>query len=645
MYNHADFKRDLELFDFQPGQIMMNSKRFLLMNADSLGTLRRDLISNLGSERAKGFMIRYGWYCGYNDALSVKKQFPHATPEFLQQKGPSMHMLEGIVHAQISMLDIDLDKGKFFIDGIWKNSYEAEQHISHFGVSREPVCWTLLGYAGGYSSGLFSRKILYKEVACVGRGDDHCHFVGKPVEDWGEEIISDLPYYSEAKIAEELEKAYHQIQQQNKLLQQITGIHEQLNQMVLAGQDRQKIIETIGTMLGAPIIVEDRYNHPIVWWIPSDSKFDLENYLLGPHLKQNQNLRSWLHKVEKEKRAIDWVETDHTKGLLSRTTAPIILGEELIGYLSVIHTNGTQEELRHMMTARAAAVMGLDLLKERIKLETEHRLKGDFLDELLDESKSVFSLQSRARYMGYDLDRPHRFLLIEIDPTWVTVRTEKEQKQFLGMRKTLFDLVQSVVNKLNKHSMVIERSNGIVILAYTGADGLSIPQAVSEIQARQFEVLGSISISICISRESLSIEQLRTAFPECRNTLQVMVKAGRLGEVIYVEKMKTFDLLYAGPSQDQLLLYSKHLLAKLLQYDESYGGQLTQTLHVFLANDCNLQQTARALNISLSGLKYRLQRLQEVGGLTWDDPDERFNLQLALRILKANGIIKLTEDS
>lgn len=629
-----------DLLDSRPGQIMMKGQRFLLINADALGTLRRDLVSTLGRDRAKGFLLRYGWSCGYGDALAVRDQFHDTSDLLLQEQGPILHMLEGVAHVKICSLEVNLEQDHFFFEGTWLNSYEAEQHARHFGTAEDSVCWTLVGYAGGYSTGLFNRKILYKEVACVGSGDDHCRFVGRTVEAWGDEIHEELPYYEQSMIAEELDEAYRHIQQQHQFLKKIMSIHEQLNRMVLAGFDRQIIIKTVGQMLDSPVIVEDRHTRPLVWWLPPDSGADLQHYLLGPALERSASLQTWLGQIKREKRAGDWIPSGDDVGEPARTTAPMILGDEVMGYLSVIHVDGdTNVELRRMIAERAAAAMELDLLRERTKLETELRLRGEFLDTLLDESTTVESLENRARYMDRDFQRPHRFLLIDIAPPYSMVKTTKDHEQFLLTRKELFNIVYAVEREMHEHVMVVERPQGLLLLAQTGDTGVDSTKLAREILDRQRKSIDRLSISICISQESRSIEQLRSAFSNCRNTLDVMTRLGRHNDIFYTEEMSVFDLLYAGPSQDQVRSFAHRTVSDLLDYDETYGGELTQTLYAFLVNECNLQRTARALNISLSGLKYRLQRLREIGKFDLDDSNERFNLQLALRILLATGKI------
>ena len=224
----------------------------------------------------------------------------------------------------------------------------------------------------------------------------------------------------------------------------------------------------------------------------------------------------------------------------------------------------------------------------------------------------------------------------------LSLQTNKENQQMLTIRKKLVNLVRSVVNTYKRNAIIDEKREGIIILTDTGKDSEEFDLMIRNIQNRHREILQDLPFSICISRKSRSLQQLRTVFEECQNALNVMKRSGRNEEIIFVERMTLFDFLYASPSQDQLKVYAELVLEKLLEYDQKYSGtQLIQTLFVFLENKCNLQQTSRDLNVSSSGLKYRMRRLREIGEIDLEDPKERFNLQLALNILIANGRIPL----
>ncbi|MGB9846013.1 MAG: XylR N-terminal domain-containing protein, partial [Desulfotomaculales bacterium] len=163
---------DLKLEDFltlqkENGKNFLKNMRILILNAESLGVLRKDLICTLGTERAKGFLIRYGYACGYADAVSTMRDFPLQNETDTYYLGLLFHTWVGMAHAIPEEVQCQKEKRKWFCTGTWANSYEAEHHLKHFGPSTEPVCWTLTGYAGGFRTAYFGERVIYKEISCV----------------------------------------------------------------------------------------------------------------------------------------------------------------------------------------------------------------------------------------------------------------------------------------------------------------------------------------------------------------------------------------------------------------------------------------------------------------------------------------------
>ena len=212
----------------------------------------------------------------------------------------------------------------------------------------------------------------------------------------------------------------------------------------------------------------------------------------------------------------------------------------------------------------------------------------------------------------------------------------------LTIRKKVVNLVRSVVNTYKQKAIIDDKRECIIVLTDMKRNSNDFDLMIKNIQNRYREILPDLPFSMCISRESRSIEQLRIVFEECQNTQNVMKRLEQKEEIIFVEKITLFDLLYVSTSQDQLKMYAERVLENLFEYDLKYGGsQLIQTLCVFLENKCNHEQTSRDLNVSSSGLKYRMRRIREIGEINLEDPKERFNIQLALNILIANGKISL----
>lgn len=98
--------------------------------------------------------------------------------------GPLMHTVEGILHASTNILEFDREKNSFLMRGIWRNSYEAENHLRLYGQAKEPVCWTLSGYASGFGTGFMGSQVICVETMCQGMGDPYCRFELRTVEAW-----------------------------------------------------------------------------------------------------------------------------------------------------------------------------------------------------------------------------------------------------------------------------------------------------------------------------------------------------------------------------------------------------------------------------------------------------------------------------
>lgn len=197
--------------EFDYGSIRLSDKRMLMLHAGAVGSLRKELIDTLGIERARGLLTRMGYASGKRDAELARQVMPDLSDEEVLMVGPKLHSLEGIVRVSPIRYDIDIANGDFDGEFLWENSFEAEQHLKTFGVHHEPVCWTQIGYATGFTSAIMGRFILYKELDCRGKGDKQCRIVGRPSENW-EDADADLQYFQPDHVAEQLLQLQNEVE-------------------------------------------------------------------------------------------------------------------------------------------------------------------------------------------------------------------------------------------------------------------------------------------------------------------------------------------------------------------------------------------------------------------------------------------------
>jgi DNA-binding NtrC family response regulator len=203
-----------EVLDFRPeqGVIRLHDQRVVILSAAAMGLLRKELLDTFGADVARRLLLRFGYADGYHDAVNLRGLSSWTDPLDGLRAGPVLHTLEGIVRANIVRLDAS--GGHLHAEYDWHDSYEAQQHVHHYGVSPDAVCWSLVGYASGYASACTGQEVYFRESACLGQGATHCRVTGRDAESWGDAIDALRADFRGADLREEVERLHAIVKQQ-----------------------------------------------------------------------------------------------------------------------------------------------------------------------------------------------------------------------------------------------------------------------------------------------------------------------------------------------------------------------------------------------------------------------------------------------
>ena len=216
-----------ELLSFSPdgGIITFGGQRAVIFDTVALGLLRRTLIDTLGMTAARGVLTRFGYAHGWRVAETMKEAFPWDSEREWRIAGGRLHRLRGFVNFE----PVTTGEAEF-AEAIWKDSYEAEQHLLFQAQADEPVCWTSCGFASGYLSYCNGKAIYCIETRCRGKGDAACHMVGRAREEWGDEIAPQIAFYEKecvdgalARITEALKTTERQLRSRRQELARGAG--------------------------------------------------------------------------------------------------------------------------------------------------------------------------------------------------------------------------------------------------------------------------------------------------------------------------------------------------------------------------------------------------------------------------------------
>jgi sugar diacid utilization regulator len=264
---------------------------------------------------------------------------------------------------------------------------------------------------------------------------------------------------------------------------------------------------------------------------------------------------------------------------------------------------------------RAAALAALaEVAVADAREEAERRMRGGLIEELRSREIDATEATGKAARLGCDLARGAIALVAEINsasPSHATALVEAEYEGSLAEladgrlyavlparggddapEKTLQGAGR-IANRLRKHGMA----------------------AVSSFYPDPGELHRAI-------KEAELVLDVITREPEIADALEEGIAASGVYRLL-------FRALISDP--DEVGSFYRDTVEPLVRYDNQYRSDLLGTLDEYLASDCNMNATARAIFAHRHTVAYRLERVKELTGLDPQISEDRERLGLGIK--------------
>ena len=616
------------------GSLFIGDDRSVLTSISAFGTLRKNLIKNIGNERVKGFLIRYGWELGQEDANKVLKKNLNTVKDAILY-GPILHKMRGHAEIEVTKLEMKSENEKIsvHIEGIWRDSYEAEEHLRQFSLSHTPVCYTLSGYASGYLSKICNQMVIFKEVSCQAEGHGECKWVGKSLDYWDGEIDNELQFYQESPIVKELELTYEKLLEEKGNLEKSTIIHKKLTEEILQGNNLKSIAEVVYKETVTPGIIADDKHKPLAFSGLSSLQLNEVNEEFISYIQREQTSKSQSNKqVFQEIYKTSWIQLDHHARLIT----PIYLQKQIKGYCSFIYLNKpfSYSKIHEMIVERIASVSSHFLQNEITKFATEQRMMGNFFDEILrEEYQDEEEILRRGSFVHLDLSEPYRMAMIKYQ-----LQENNLKKEFL-FHEELGKAVTSYFHHKKGNILVGHRTKSVILLipsSYLEQDG--IDTYFEHLLCFLSEKFPEALFFAGVSKQSDRIGKAKDCYNEAYTALRMATMNKR---IMLFDSLGMIGPLINQNNEKEILQIARNTLGPLVDQLDHKKIDLLRTLYIFLANGGNLEQTSCENAMSLSGLRYRLSRIEALLNHNLRDPFYNYQLYLALQSLILIGELDL----
>jgi PucR family transcriptional regulator, purine catabolism regulatory protein len=311
----------------------------------------------------------------------------------------------------------------------------------------------------------------------------------------------------------------------------------------------------------------------------------------------------------------------------TRATAPdpiamersIVAGGQIVGVVLLLDLgsgDGGQPVLvDREEVLRAAALAALaEVAVADAREEAERKLRGGLIEELREREVESAGATSKAVRLGCDLARGAIALVAEISSASPSHATALVEAEYEG------SLAELVDGRL------------YAILPARGGD--DAPERTLQAAGRIANRLRKHGVA-AVSSFYPDPGELHRAIKEAELVLDVVTREPEIAEALEegIAASGVYRLLFRAliSDPDEVRSFYRDTVEPLVRYDNQYRSDLLGTLEEYLASDCNMNATARAIFAHRHTVAYRLERVKELTGLDPQISEDRERLGLGIK--------------
>ncbi|MFJ4186403.1 helix-turn-helix domain-containing protein [Kitasatospora sp. NPDC089509] len=388
----------------------------------------------------------------------------------------------------------------------------------------------------------------------------------------------------------ELNAANGLVRAHSAAVQRAEQAHDRLTDLVLRGAEVPDVAAAVAHLLDGEIAVLDAEGEPLAGRPAPGAE------LVGAVAASRAEGRSVRHGAL-------WV-------------CAVLAGHDTLGTM-VLRGRPDLDDADRRLFERASVVTALLLLLRRSVAETENRVRGELLTDLLTApERDPAGLTARGRRLGVDLARPHLVLVAE-----PADGTGDHRGRLAGAaRRYLF----------GSRGVSAEHGEAVVLLVPVTPGGTDDPERTAREAAERLARLAGFPATVGAGREAAGPAALAASYAEGLRCVRALRVLGRAGEGASSRTLGFLGVLLGdGHDVDGFVGAT---LGPLLAYDARRGTELVRTLRAYFDCGGSLTRAKDDLHVHVNTVVQRLDRVEALLGPDWNQPERSLELQLALRL-------------
>ncbi|MGE5485996.1 MAG: PucR family transcriptional regulator [Ignavibacteriales bacterium] len=446
-------------------------------------------------------------------------------------------------------------------------------------------------------------------------------------DDWQFPLVELPPDIGFADVIYEVLSAI--IHEQSAYLLQMLDVHSTLMRIMIGGGGLQKIADTLASLINSAVCILDVLNDRQAYSGVNEPQVETLMRLVREYTTPAKTpFQAQRSEIEVDGRRMGYL------------VMPLMVASECYGHVHIWETSHPLAGRDIHIVERLSVMSALEIARERSLREVERRYSNEFLSHLLSGRVEDDRIEMQhARALGWDLDRRYAVSLV------LALAPRDSGEEHLPDRDTKSRVLRELPRKmLEKGVHCLTGSKGDYLVVLVGVeDGARTSREINESAKGRIQhaweylsqALSGWDVRIGLGRHYPGIRGLQQSYQEAKQALRISDNMPLRTGVISFSDLGLYRFIYSKSKDREVQNYLEETVGRLLEYDRDKNTELIRTLQCYFEHHGNLRKVSQALFTHYNTVLYRLQRIKEISGMDLDCPEDRFNLEVALRLLPA----------
>ena len=298
-------------------------------------------------------------------------------------------------------------------------------------------------------------------------------------------------------------------------------------------------------------------------------------------------------------------------------------------YLVITETVSKFESLDCIAIENAVIALQYEFSRKQAIAELEKKYQNDIFNNLLNgKIISYAELKRNIELLNMDFNGFYRVLVFGL-----------EYQGRKNINQTLYNMtdVENSILQYSPDVKIYRDMDKIVVIQPTNHEQtqLECKQYISELKQFVEQQNNKLLVKIGVGKMVHGITHIKASYCEAQDALSfihIMDGFSDNSDILLFSELGIFKLLCQETNPNVLIEYIPESLQKLYNYKKSQQKELITTLKTYLNFNQNLSKTAQSLYVHYKTVAYRIDKISEITGMDFDNPNEMLEVRIGLII-------------